>query len=205
MKSWLYFQLFQADVQKTFGRLPGFPLTLAFTMRHTENVRINSSPITKHLNFVVFSNHVSFSITRLNLFYSSKCGAYITILLPILFFRSAIMSQWPNIKIAPQIILYYSCSVGTRSLKISCALLHVWRCLWCNGYRRRKWTQRHKFKSWTWLTAFHIALIPLGKVWIQLFSLQLWVNSRADWVLQPWWGNQSRSRKTLNSNLLYSA
>ena len=30
------------------------------------------------------------------------------------------------------------------------------------------------------LVAFHIALIPLGKVWIQLFSLQLWVNSRAD-------------------------
>ena len=30
------------------------------------------------------------------------------------------------------------------------------------------------------LIAFHIALIPLGKVWIQLFSLQLWVNSRAD-------------------------
>ena len=27
---------------------------------------------------------------------------------------------------------------------------------------------------------FRIALIPLGKVWIQLFSLQLWVNSRAD-------------------------
>ena len=30
------------------------------------------------------------------------------------------------------------------------------------------------------MVAFHIALIPLGKVWIQLFSLQLWVNSRAD-------------------------
>ena len=29
---------------------------------------------------------------------------------------------------------------------------------------------------------FHIALMPLGKVWIQLFSLQLWVNSRADWI-----------------------
>ena len=27
---------------------------------------------------------------------------------------------------------------------------------------------------------FTIALIPLGKVWIQLFSLQLWVNSRTD-------------------------
>ena len=53
-------------------------------------------------------------------------------------------------------------------------------CPWCNGYRPRKWTRRHKFKSWTRLIAFHIALIPLGKVWIQLFSLQLWVNSRAD-------------------------
>ena len=41
------------------------------------------------------------------------------------------------------------------------------------------------FKSWTRLIAFHIALIPLGKVWIQLFSLQLWVNCRTDWVLQP--------------------
>ena len=30
------------------------------------------------------------------------------------------------------------------------------------------------------LIAFHIALIPLGKVWIQLIFLQLWVNSRAD-------------------------
>ena len=62
-------------------------------------------------------------------------------------------------------------------------------CPWCNGYRRRIWTRRHEFKSWTWLIAFHIALIPLGKVWIQLFSLQLWVNSRADWFLQPWYGN----------------
>ena len=51
---------------------------------------------------------------------------------------------------------------------------------WCNGYRRRKWTRRHEFKSWTRLIAFHIAQMPLGKVWIQLFSLQLWVNSRAD-------------------------
>ena len=54
------------------------------------------------------------------------------------------------------------------------------RCPWCNRYRRRKWTRRHEFKSWTRLTAFHIALIPLGKVWIQLFSPQLWVNSRTD-------------------------
>ena len=51
---------------------------------------------------------------------------------------------------------------------------------WCNCYRRRKWTRRHKFKSWTKLIAFHIALISLGKVWIQLFSLQLWINSRTD-------------------------
>ena len=37
------------------------------------------------------------------------------------------------------------------------------KCPWCNGYRRRKWTRRHEFKSWTRLIAFHIALIPLGK------------------------------------------
>ena len=68
-------------------------------------------------------------------------------------------------------------------------ILSIWRCPWCNGYRRRKWTRWHEFKSWTRLIAFHIALIPLGKVWIQLFSLQLWVNSRTDLVLQPRWGN----------------
>ena len=58
-------------------------------------------------------------------------------------------------------------------------------CPWCNGYCLRKWTRRYEFKSWTRLIAFHMVLIPLGKVWIQLFSLQLWVNSRADWFLQP--------------------
>ena len=62
-------------------------------------------------------------------------------------------------------------------------------CPWCNDYRHWKWTRWYEFKSWTRPIAFHIALIPLGKVWIQLFSLQLWVNSRTDWVLQPWWGN----------------
>ena len=56
----------------------------------------------------------------------------------------------------------------------------LWGCLWCNCYRRRKWTRRHEFKSWTRLIAFLMALIPLGKVWIQSFSLQLWVNSRTD-------------------------
>ena len=40
----------------------------------------------------------------------------------------------------------------------------LWRRPWCNGYRRRKWTQRHEFKCWTRLIAFHIVLIPLGKV-----------------------------------------
>ena len=54
------------------------------------------------------------------------------------------------------------------------------RCPWCNCYRRWKWTRRPEFKSWMRLIAFHIALIPLGKVWIQLFSQQLWVNSRTD-------------------------
>ena len=52
-----------------------------------------------------------------------------------------------------------------------------WKCPWCNGYCRRKWTRRHELKSLTRLFAFYIALIPLRKVWIQLFSLQLCVNS----------------------------
>ena len=67
-----------------------------------------------------------------------------------------------------------------------------------------KWTRWHEFKSWTRLIAFHIALMPLGKVRIQLFSLQLWVNSRRDCVLQPCEAT-SRGEGTLNSNLLNSA
>ena len=37
-------------------------------------------------------------------------------------------------------------------------------CPWCNRYRRRKWTRRHKLKSYTRLIAFYIALIPFAKV-----------------------------------------
>ena len=68
-----------------------------------------------------------------------------------------------------------------RSVKCGVSLhSNWWRCPWCDGYRHRIWTRRYEFNSWTRLIAFHIALIPLGKVWIQLFSLQLWVNSGAD-------------------------
>ena len=63
-------------------------------------------------------------------------------------------------------------------------IFHVLRCPWCNGCHHGKWTRRHKFKSWTRLIAFLIELVPLGKVWIRLFSLQLWVNSRADLKLK---------------------
>ena len=42
--------------------------------------------------------------------------------------------------------------------------VNINRCPWCDCYRRRKWTRRHEFKSWTRLVAFHIAPIPLGKV-----------------------------------------
>ena len=65
--------------------------------------------------------------------------------------------------------------------------LRFWVCLfrrlWCYGYRPRKWTQGPEFKSWTSLFAFSIALIPLGKAWIQLFSFDLWINCKADWTL----------------------
>ena len=60
------------------------------------------------------------------------------------------------------------------------------------------------FKCWTRLFVFYIAPIHLRKVRIQLFSLQLWINCRADWDLKPWDGNQFRRRNTLDSNLLTS-
>ena len=83
---------------------------------------------------------------------------------------------------------------GERELKNPCLMMMMlmimiikkWKCPWCNGCHRKKWIRRYEFKSWTRLIAFHIALIPLG---IQLFSLQLWVNSTVDRVLQTWWGN----------------
>ena len=52
-----------------------------------------------------------------------------------------------------------------------------------NRYRWRKWTRLPEFASCTRLFAIHIALIPLGNVWIQLFSLPLLVNSTADCAL----------------------
>ena len=48
------------------------------------------------------------------------------------------------------------------------------------GYRRKKETRQPEFKSLQF--AFHIALMLLRKAWIQQFSFQLWVNSRADWA-----------------------
>ena len=41
--------------------------------------------------------------------------------------------------------------------------IHFKRCLWCNGYCRRKWTRVPEFKSWTRLIAFHIVLILFVK------------------------------------------
>ena len=54
--------------------------------------------------------------------------------------------------------------------------------LWYNVYYCKKWTWWPEFKSWMKLFVFQIVLILLGKVCIQLFSLQLLVNSRADWL-----------------------
>ena len=58
---------------------------------------------------------------------------------------------------------------------------------------------------WMRLIAFCIALILLGKIFIQLFSLQQWVNNRLDWILLLELGTQFRKRKTLNSNQLNTA
>ena len=45
-----------------------------------------------------------------------------------------------------------------------------WFChRWCNGCRRRKWTQRHKFNFWTRLFAFPPRQLTLEKVSMHLF------------------------------------
>ena len=80
-----------------------------------------------------------------------------------------------------------------------CLSLYLSVCVWkrcrCYGYCRTKWTGRHEFKSWTRLFAFHRALIPLVKVWIQLFSLRLCVNSRAGCFIKLWCDNWSKKAK----------
>ena len=52
------------------------------------------------------------------------------------------------------------------------------RCPWCNGYRRRYWTRRHEFKSWT--DCISHSSNTLGKGMNRIILPQLWVNSRAD-------------------------
>ena len=57
---------------------------------------------------------------------------------------------------------------------------HIEVLVLCNSYFQRKWNWWPEFKSWTKLFAFAIVLIPTVTVSIQLFSSQLWVNSRTD-------------------------
>ena len=63
----------------------------------------------------------------------------------------------------------------TIKLKDKSHPIYKLTCLWCNDYYHMRWTWLPKFKSWMSLFAFHIAIISLGKAWIQLFFLQLWI------------------------------
>ena len=51
---------------------------------------------------------------------------------------------------------------------------------------------------------FYIEFMHLEKVWIKLFSLQQWVNSRADWALKLYGNRYRRTKasKCLAQNLL---
>ena len=51
----------------------------------------------------------------------------------------------------------------------------------CMSYHCRKWTDKSSSNPWRTCLYFTV-LIPLGMVWVQLFSLQ-WVNHWADWLL----------------------
>ena len=76
------------------------------------------------------------------------------------------VSTCPLISISSGLFTHLLGTIPSILITIGITVI-LWRCPWCNGYRRREWTRRHEFKSWTRLIAFHIALIPLGKVWIQ--------------------------------------
>ena len=55
------------------------------------------------------------------------------------------------------------------------------------------------------LFIFPFVPMPLVKAWIHLLSPPWWVHNRDDWVCEPWLDNQSRRKKTLNSNQIYFA
>ena len=56
-----------------------------------------------------------------------------------------------------------------------------------------------RFKSRTRKSVFHFALTILGNACVNLPRHPLCIDKRTDWVLLPWYDNQSRKRKTLNS------
>ena len=59
-------------------------------------------------------------------------------------------------------ITFCSAKIILKSQRNLCSSLSG-RCLWCNGYRRRKCTRWHEFKSWKRLIAFSHSTNTLGK------------------------------------------
>ena len=125
---------------------------------------------------------VFLSVTLYNWLSQKLCNIFVcTSLWHIYYVTEAICGRYPLWLQHWYIIHFFTLYVNWKPHRRKHMLCKRWRSSrWCSHYHHRKWTRRHEFKSWTWLIAFHIALIPLGKVWIQLFSLQLWVNSRTD-------------------------
>ena len=89
------------------------------------------------------------------------------------------------------------------TINLSCKLQCKWRRSEWNDYYRKRRTLCSEFKSRKNLFSFHIVPIPLGKVWIQLFSPQLCVEGQIGLFNLD--GKLSTRRKTLNSNLLKPA
>ena len=77
------------------------------------------------------------------------------------------------------------------------------RCLWCNGYHLRKRTELPKFKPWSRLFVFQVALVLVGKNIHSSFSLNRSQNSRAPFsfnlfLWQPVWEKKSFAFKPVN-------
>ena len=57
-------------------------------------------------------------------------------------------------------------------------VIYIYNQKWCNGYRRRKWTDYISHSTNTLVKGMNPIILPPARL-----------NSRADSVLQPWWGN----------------
>ena len=98
----------------------------------------------------------------------------------------------------PMIVLVFATLISTRIPQRE--LPQKRRRLWCNSYGHKKETRRHEFKSWMRPFIFHIELISLGKVWIQLLGEIVGQTELFNLGIATGFGGRIQTRKTSLKN-----